>query len=374
MNKIAVASDSFKGTLSSREICTIAKRVIPEYFPGCSVFALPVADGGEGTVDSFLQMGAEAVPCMVTGPLFEPVEAVYARSGETAVIEMSAAAGLPLAGGRKDPEKTTTYGVGELIKHAVLSGCRRILIGLGGSATNDGGCGMAAALGTVFRDQDSREFVPVGGTLKDIAAVSCERTEKFLKGIEITAMCDVNNPLYGENGAAYIYGPQKGAGKNAVERLDNGLRHLAEVMIGIRGEDISGIPGSGAAGGMGAGCMWFIGAKLKPGTDAILEASGFDEALSGADYVITGEGRMDSQSLNGKLLSGVVKRAQAKSIPVIAIAGCIKKGDEKHFGALKKIYLTSPDYAPMEELKKKAKKNYEKALRSFCEDVKGGKV
>ena len=372
MNKIAVASDSFKGTLSSIEICGIAERVIPEYFPECKVFAVPVADGGEGTVDCFLYLGAKPVKLKVTGPLFEKVTAVYAGMGDTAVIETASAAGLPLAGEDKDPEKTTTYGLGELIRHAVSSGYKKILIGLGGSATNDGGCGMAAALGAVFYDSRGVSFVPTGGTLCDIESVDLSGIKEFLSGIEVTAMCDVKNPLCGKNGAAYIYGPQKGADEDMVKRLDKGLKQLSSVMKEACGIDISKRQGTGAAGGLGAGCVWFLKGTLKPGAAAILGAAGFDSALSGADYVITGEGRLDSQSFSGKLLSEIKARADRYGVPVIAIAGCIKKGDEELFGDLKAVYLTSDRDAPMEELKKYAKDNYESALRRFCEDVRGG--
>ncbi len=372
MNRIVVASDSFKGTLSSMEICGIAEKVIPEYFPGCSIFALPVADGGEGTVDCFLRLGARPVEREVTGPLSEPVKAVYAVMGDTAVIEVSSAAGLPLAGDRKDPEKTTTFGVGELIKDAVSSGLKKILLGLGGSATNDVGCGMAAALGAQFFDPRGKEFVPTGGTLSDVAKVDLSGIREFLKDTEIVAMCDVSNPLCGKNGAAYVYGPQKGADRKAVKRLDKGLENIASVMRPVHGGDISLLPGTGAAGGLGAGCIWFMGGTLKPGAEAILDAAGFDDALKGADLVITGEGRLDSQSFQGKLLSAVKRRADAAGVPIAAVAGCMKKGDEAMFGDLKAIYLTSDHEASFGELKKYAKRNYERTLRRLCEDLKGG--
>ena len=374
MKKIVVASDSFKGTLSSSEICEIAKRVIPDYFPECEVFAVPVADGGEGTVDCFLKLGAKPVKAEVSGPFFEKIEAVYARLGKTAVIEMSAAAGLPLAGENKNPELATTYGVGQLIKHAVDQGCSRVLLGLGGSATNDGGCGMAASLGAVFRDSKGKEFIPTGGTLGDIHAISLREIDKYLADVYTIAMCDVDSPLCGKNGAAYVYGPQKGADSEMVKRLDKGLERLSSYMTVVRGEDISDYPGAGAAGGMGAGCMWFLKGVVRPGTEAVLDAVGFDSALKGADYVITGEGRLDSQSLKGKLLSGVKKRAGAAGVPVVVIAGSIKKGDDGLFKDLRKIYTTSDYPAPPTELRRYAKINYERTLRSFCEDVLGGKV
>ncbi len=371
MNKIVIASDSFKGTLSSVQICNLAKDVIPKYFPECQVLAIPAADGGEGTVDSFLYLGAQRICVNAIGPNSQELECSYARFEDIAVIEMSAAAGLPLAD-KKDPETTTTFGVGQLVKHAIESGCKHILLGLGGSATNDGGCGMAAALGAVFKDSEGNDFIPTGGTLKNIHEVFLDGIKEFLNGIDVTAMCDVKNPLYGEKGAAYVYGPQKGADEEAVKRLDKGLRHLASVMESDTGKDISMIPGTGAAGGMGAGCMWFLSAALKPGADAILDAAGFDKALDNADYVITGEGRLDEQSQNGKLISAVCERAKRYNVPAIAIAGSLRGEISKDL--FKKIYITSDKDAPLEELKKYAKRAYEKALMQFCEDLKGGTV
>ncbi len=324
MKKCVVVSDSFKGTVSSREICAIAQQVIPRHFPACEVVCIPVADGGEGTVDCFVQaMGAKRVGVTVTNALGEKSAAAYARLGELAIIEMAAAAGLPQVGALRCPGTATTYGVGELIAHAVDSGCRKILLGLGGSATNDGGCGCAAALGVRFYDADGQSFVPVGDTLGRIARIDTAEAEALLRSVEITVMCDVTNPLYGPTGAAYVFAPQKGADAEKVKSLDAGLRHFGDVIRSQYGLDVGAMPGAGAAGGMGAGCVALLGGTIQSGIDAVLDVTGFDRQLEGADLVITGEGRIDSQSADGKVISGVARRTRAKGVPLIAIAGGI---------------------------------------------------
>lgn len=324
MKKCVVVSDSFKGTVPSREICAIAQRVIPRHFPACEVVCIPVADGGEGTVDCFIQaMGAQRVEVTVTNALGEKSAAAYARLDELAIIEMAAAAGLPQVGARRCPGTATTYGVGELIVHAVGSGCKRILLGLGGSATNDGGCGCAAALGVGFLDADGQSFIPVGDTLGRIGRIDTAKAEELLHGVELTIMCDVTNPLYGATGAAYVFAPQKGADAEKVKRLDAGLRHFGDVIRSQLGIDVSAMPGAGAAGGMGAGCVALLGGIIQSGIDAVLDVTGFDRQLEGADLVITGEGRIDSQSADGKVISGVARRTRTKGIPLIAIAGGI---------------------------------------------------
>ncbi len=324
MKKCVVVSDSFKGTVSSREICEIAQRVIPRHFPACEVVCIPVADGGEGTVDCFIQaMGAQRVEVTVTNALGEKSAAAYARIGELAIIEMAAAAGLPQVGALRCPGTATTYGVGELIAHAAHSGCKRILLGLGGSATNDGGCGCAAALGVGFLDADGQRFVPVGDTLGRIARIDTAKADELLRSVEITVMCDVTNPLYGPTGAAYVFAPQKGADAEKVKSLDAGLRHFGNVIRSQLGIDVSRMPGAGAAGGMGAGCVALLGGMIQSGIDAVHDVTGFDRQLEGTDLVITGEGRIDSQSAGGKVISGVARRTRAKGVPLIAIAGGI---------------------------------------------------
>lgn len=333
MEKIVVVSDSFKGTLSSLEICRLARQAVSAVFPACQVDTVPVADGGEGTVDCFVEaIGAEQVSVPVTGPFGEPLEAAYARKGSLAVLEMAAAAGLPLVGDRGDPERTTTYGVGQLVRHAVDHGCREILLGIGGSATNDGGCGCAAALGAVFFDETGVPFLPVGGTLDQIARIDLSGASALLAGVRVTVMCDVENPLYGPTGAAHIFGPQKGADGAMVERLDRQLRALDRCIRRELGMNLSALPGGGAAGGMGAGCVAFLGAELRSGIEAVLDAVDFESRLAGADLVLTGEGRIDSQSVHGKVISGVARRTAPRGIPLVALVGAIDPSASAAYG------------------------------------------
>lgn len=372
MKKCVVISDSFKGTLSSREICEIARETVPRILPGCEVAAIPVADGGEDTVRCFVSaLGAETAFATVSGPYRERVGAVYARMGSRAVIETASAAGLPMVGNRLDPSATTTYGVGELIRHAVEHGCTEILLGLGGSCTNDGGCGCAAALGTKFYDADGNEFVPVGGTLERIARIDNRAAEERLRGVTVTLMADVDNPLCGERGAARVFGPQKGADAAMVERLDAGLAALAAVIRRDLGRDVAGVPGAGAAGGMGAGCMAFLGASLRSGIEAVLDVVDFDAQLEGAELVITGEGRIDAQSLHGKVLDGVARRTQPRGIPLVAIAGSIAPEAAEAYGrGVTAMFGIDREARAFEDYAGESAANYRAALEDVLRLIK----
>lgn len=324
MRKYVVIPDSFKGCLSSGEICGIIAREIRRRDPEARVCALPVADGGEGTVDAFLgALGGEkvAVPCR--DPYGRPLTAHYGLfpDGKTAVIEMAAAAGLPLVGEDRRVADTTTYGVGQLIAHALKRGAERIILGLGGSATNDGGCGAAAALGVEFLDAEGKAFVPVGGTLRRIAHIRMDALLPALRQAEVIAMCDIDNPLCGESGAAAVFSPQKGADAATVRMLDEGLAHLAAVIEKDLGRSLLTLPGGGAAGGFGAGSVAFLDARLQMGIEAVLDLTDFDRLAADAYLVITGEGRLDSQSLRGKVVVGVARRARALGVPVVALVG-----------------------------------------------------
>ena len=333
MKKVIIVPDSFKGTLSSARFCEIAAEGVRRVFPGCEVKSIPVADGGEGSVDAFLAAcGGERVTVSAAGSGFERREACYGLLPDgTAVIEMAAAAGLPLAGDRPDPERTTTFGVGELLLDAARRGATRIILGLGGSATNDAGCGAAAAAGVKFFSSSGEDFIPTGGTLAKVERIDVSGLDPALRGVEIRAMCDIDNPLYGENGAAYVFAPQKGADAAMTARLDAGLRHISELMRRSLGADFSALAGAGAAGGMGAGAAAFFGARLTPGIEAVLDAAGFDSELDGAGLVLTGEGRLDSQSLRGKAVIGVARRAARRGVPVIAVVGGADYGAEAAF-------------------------------------------
>lgn len=334
MEKILLVPDSFKGTLSSRQVCQVMAGQLRRFFPQAQVKSIPVADGGEGSVEAFLAAaGGERRTRTVTGPFGEPVEAFYGilGDGRTAVIEMAACAGLPLAEGRLNPERATTYGVGELLLAAKEAGCTKAILGLGGSCTNDGGAGAAAALGAKFTRADGAAFVPTGGTLGEIAALDVSPVAQALQGMELTAMCDIDNPLYGEAGAAAVFAPQKGADAAMVARLDAGLRHLGQVAARCLGRDFSHLPGAGAAGGLGFGMAAFCGAQLRMGIDAVLDAVGFDSLLPGTDVVFTGEGKIDSQSARGKVVSGVAARCRKAGVPVVAVVGQIDQGFEEMY-------------------------------------------
>lgn len=365
MKKCVVVSDSFKGTLSSGEIGRIAEEVIPRFFPDCQVVTIPVADGGEGTVECFMSaLRTGPVSVDVRGPNGQAVSAVYTRSGTKAVIEMAAAAGLPLAAAGSDPASTTTYGVGELMRHAVEHGCTEILLGLGGSATNDGGCGAAAALGAGFYNAAGDRFIPTGATLDQIAHIGQEDCRRLLAGVKITAMCDIDNPLFGPSGAAYVFAPQKGAGPEMVRFLDGQLRRLSETVERELGVSIAGLPGAGAAGGMGGGCAAFLGAELKSGIEAILDLVDFDACLEGADLVITGEGRIDAQSVGGKVLSGVARRT--RGVPLICVAGGLDDSAAAAYDlGVTAMFSINREPRPLAESGPRSGENYRRTLEDI---------
>lgn len=330
MKKCIVISDSFKGSLSSGEICDIARACFAEVLSDCELTAIPVADGGEGTVDCFHQVcGGELVPVTVQGPFGQDMEAAYLRlDGGRAVIEMASSAGLPLVGDRRDPRITSTYGVGQQIRHAVEQGSTQILLGLGGSCTNDGGCGCAAALGVRFLDRAGQAFVPTGGTLDQIAHIDVSGARQLLQTVKLTAMCDIDNPMHGPTGASYIFGPQKGADPAMVEFLDGQLKALDAVIQRELHRAVADVPGAGAAGAFGAGILAFLDGTLCPGIEAVLDLVDFDGKLKDCDLVITGEGRFDSQSIRGKVVSGVSRRAKRQGVPVAVIAGSVAEDVE----------------------------------------------
>jgi glycerate kinase len=327
MKRIILIPDSFKGTMSSQEICSVMEEQIHRYYPQVEVVSIPVADGGEGSVDSFLAaVGGKKIFIPARGPFMEDIQGFYGLidGGSTAVIEMAACAGLPLVGDRLQVDKTTTYGVGQLLLDAAKRGCKKIIVGLGGSATNDFGAGAAAAAGVRFFDQEGKDFIPLGGTLSRIAKIDKTGLPGELVSAEIITMCDIDNPLYGPQGAAFVFGPQKGADAAMVEVLDRELREASLTVIRELGTDVSALPGAGAAGGMGGGMVAFFGSRLQMGIDTVLDTVNFDRLLPGTDLVFTGEGKIDSQSLRGKVVIGVARRAKKQGVPVIAIVGDIE--------------------------------------------------
>lgn len=326
MQNFILVPDSFKGTLSAIEVCNIMKSSIKNLYKDANIISVPVADGGEGTVDAFLYaLGGEKKSIWVSDAFNEQkILAHYAMLKDNiAVIEMAACAGLPLVKNRLEPDKTTTFGVGELIIDAINSGAKKIILGLGGSATNDGGCGMAVALGVKFKDEQDQEFIPTGGTLSQIYKIDMNNIYSKIKDVEFISMCDVDNPLYGRLGASAVFAPQKGADEDMVKSLDEGLAHLAKIIKRDLHIEVKDIKGAGAAGGLGAGSIAFLQSKLTKGIDVILDTINFDELVSKADIVFTGEGKFDSQSLHGKVVMGVANRSQKYKTPVIVVTGAI---------------------------------------------------
>lgn len=359
MRKVILIPDSFKGTMSSSEICQIMRSVILEHYPDCEVVSIPVADGGEGSVDAFLDaVGGKKVYKEVTGPY--PGEKVQGYYGilpdNVAVIEMAAAAALPMVGERKNPAKTTTYGVGELMIDAARKGVRKIILGLGGSATNDAACGLASACGISFYNAKGEKFTPLGESMDEVVRIDTSTMDEDLKKIEIVTMCDIDNPFYGPEGAPAIYGPQKGADEEMVKVLDQKMRVLSEVMKRDCGVDVQSIPGSGAAGGMGGGMAAYFKSKLQMGIETVLETVHFDDLLEGTDFVYTGEGKIDGQSLRGKVVIGVARKAKAKGVKVIAIVGDIGDDIENAYKeGVTGIFSTNRVAVPYKEARPRAK-------------------
>ena len=343
--KFIFAPDSFKGSLSALECCDILERVTARIFPGADTVSVPVADGGEGTVDALLRaMGGRRMAAYVTGPVYERETAVWGLlSNGSAVMEMAQASGLPyVPADKKDPRLATSLGTGEMIAAALKAGVRNILIGIGGSATNDGGLGMLTALGAQFTDQGGTPVRPVGSELKNVAHADFSGLMPELKETQITVICDVTNPLLGENGATFIYGPQKGATPAIRDELEAGMTHYAQVVSAAVGRDIASFPGAGAAGGLGAAFGGVLGAELKSGIDAVLDAVDFDRKLEGVSLAVTGEGRIDGQSVRfGKVPVGVAKRCAAKGIPTVAIVGGIGDGAEGLFDLCESTIMTT---------------------------------
>lgn len=329
--KILIAPDSYKGTNSSIMVAARIEKGIRKVCPDAEIIKIPIADGGEGTVEALIAgAGGRYLKQEVVGPMGEKREATYGiLENGIGVIEMAAASGLPLVPqDRRDPRAATTYGTGQLLRAAMDKGCSQIVIGIGGSATNDGGMGMAQALGVSFKDKEGRELGYGGGPLADLASIDVSGLDPRVRDTSITVACDVSNPLCGEKGASAIFGPQKGADPEMVKLLDKNLGHYAEVVRAQLGKDAANIPGAGAAGGLGYGLMVFLGAQIKSGIETVLDTVDVDRYLSDCDFVITGEGKIDEQSAFGKVPVGVAQRVKKYNLPVLAIVGDIGAGAE----------------------------------------------
>lgn len=325
---ILIAIDSFKGSLSSKALSNAIEEGILEVLPDTTIQKVPIADGGEGTFETLVEgLKGKTITCDVHGPLMEKRKARYGLLDDgTAIIEMAESSGLPLVSeDKKNPLYTTTYGVGDMIKDAIDKGARKFIIGIGGSATNDAGIGMLASLGYLFKDKYDKPLDPIGKHLIDIVSVDANNRLKDLENCEFLIACDVDNPFYGKNGAAYIYGPQKGAKKEDVKALDQGLKHFSDVIKKHTNIDISHVNGSGAAGGLGGGFMAFLNGQLKPGIDIVFEKVNLEAAIKNADIIITGEGKIDYQTVMSKAPIGVAKLAKKHSKIAIALAGTVTK-------------------------------------------------
>jgi len=323
--KIVIAPDSYKGSLTALEVADAIKEGIKRVLPGAEIDEVPMADGGEGTVQALVDAtDGQMITQEVCDPLGKKIKADFGilGDGKTAVIEMAAASGLPLVPeGKRNPMLTTTYGTGELIRAALDRGCRKLIVGIGGSATVDGGAGMAQALGARLLDKDGKEVPRGGGGVEHLDRIDVSQLDPRIAEASTVVACDVDNPLVGPNGGPEIYGPQKGATPEMVKNLDKYLDNYADIIKRDLGADVKEAPGAGAAGGLGAGLMAFLGAELKLGIDIVIDASGLERHLKGADLVITGEGMIDSQTIYGKTPIGVAKAAKKFGIPVIGIGG-----------------------------------------------------
>lgn len=350
MRKIVLAIDSFKGSLTSAEAEAAALEGIRRVYPQAEIVCIPIADGGEGMLEALSSLRVQEVRLRVHGPLDEKVEARYLISsdGQTAYIEMASASGLPLVPeNQRNPLLTTTRGTGQLMRDALDRGCNHLVIGLGGSATNDGGMGMLSALGIRFLNNQGQKLKGRGCDMEKVDSIDASLTHPALKAARCTAACDVRNPFYGPEGAAYIFSPQKGASPDEVQQLDRGLRHLAELYRQTTGHDIATLPGAGAAGGLGGALAAFLNAELRPGISLLLETNGFQDKIKGADLIITGEGRADRQTTMGKVPAGVLNESRQTGIPVVLIAGQVTDEEILRSAGFSQVYATTPTDMPL---------------------------
>lgn len=388
--KFLFASDSFKGTLSSRRTAELLTQAAGEVFPDCGCSFVEMADGGEGTVDAVLSAaGGHKRTINVHDPLGRIIRASYGvLRDKTAVIEMAAASGLTLVPpGLRDPRRTTSFGTGELIADALAEGCRKIAVAIGGSATNDGGTGCMQALGVQFLDENGRELPGLcitetavsalgfctGADLAQIRSIDLTGINPLIRDTEFTIMCDVTNPLCGENGATYTFGKQKGGTPEILNELESGMRNYRDLLLRHSGVNPDEVPGAGAAGGLGAALTVFLKGKMKSGIETVLDLTGFDEKLADVDLVITGEGRADGQSVCGKVMQGVGLRCRKYGIPAVAIVGSMGAGAEALFDCgIESIITTVNGIMPLEEALERAEELYLGAARRMFRMLRAG--
>lgn len=371
MNKVVLIPDSFKGTMSSMEICDIMENAIKKHFPSIQIIKIPVADGGEGSVDCFLTaLGGNKINVVVNNPYFEKINSYYGMIGDTAIIEMSAAAGLPLID-KLNPLLTSTYGVGELVKDAINHGVKKVIMGLGGSCTNDCGAGCFCSLGARFFDSNNKEFVPTGATLSKVKKIDIKELKNTIKDVEFITMCDINNPLYGQNGATFTFSEQKGATEEDMQILENQVKSFAKIVEKEIDFADTNFAGAGAAGGMGFGMKAFVNSKIQMGIDTILEIVDFSAKIKDADLVITGEGRFDSQSFNGKVVLGVANYTMKQNVPLIAVVGDIADNiDEAYKKGIAAIYSINRVAKDYQIAKLRAKSDLSLTIDTICRTIK----
>ncbi len=365
-----LAPDSFKESMTAKEVCMAMEDGLKEVYPDARYIHVPMADGGEGTTQSLADAtGGKLYTMTVTGPSGTPVEASFGISGDgnIAIIEMASASGIQhTRAGERNPLQTTTYGTGQLIRACLDKGIQQIILGIGGSATNDGGAGMAEALGARFYDKDNQPLPAGGGVLGALQRIDISKLDPRLAAINILVACDVTNPLCGEQGASVIFGPQKGATPEMVTLLDNNLAHFARLIQQQLGKDIARQPGAGAAGGLGAGLLAFTHCELRKGIDIVLEYSRLKQYLTGADYCFTGEGRIDHQTGFGKTPFGVAQAAKDAGVPVIAVAGSIGQGTETLYSqGINAIFGIIPQADSIDNLLSSGADN----IRRTCENI-----
>lgn len=373
--KVVIAPDSFKESLTAKEVCEAVESGFRRIFPQCEIVKVPMADGGEGTVESLVDAtGGSIISASVTDPLGNKVEAFFGMlgDGKTAVIEMAAASGLHLIDQEsRNPLYTTSHGTGELILAAMNQGADHIMIGIGGSATNDGGSGMVKALGARFLDANGNEIDEGGGFLGKLSTIDLASIDQRLSSVKFDVACDVDNPLTGPRGASAIFGPQKGASPEMIEELDANLGHYATVIENTMGIHVNEVPGAGAAGGLGAGMLAFFNAELKRGVDIVIDATNLSHHVKDANLVITGEGKIDSQTIYGKTPIGVAKTAKKFNVPVIAIAGNVGRDSDvvKDYG-IDALFSVIPGVVKMEDAFKDAIQNIERTAENIATVLK----
>ncbi|MDJ0866828.1 MAG: glycerate kinase [Myxococcota bacterium] len=367
--KIVIAPDSFKESLTAREVCEAIEAGFRLVLPRARYVQVPVADGGEGTMQALVDAsGGRLERVRVTGPLGDPVEARFGMLGDgrTAVVEMAEASGLQrVPPDRRDPMRASSYGTGELIRAALERGVGHLIVGIGGSATNDGGAGMAQALGVALRDRAGREIGRGGGALAELERIDASQLDPRLDGVRIEAACDVTNPLSGERGASAVFGPQKGATPAMVAELDANLAHFGTLIERQCGAPVVDVPGAGAAGGLGAGLLGLLGARLRPGVEIVLDAVGMDAHVEDADLVVTGEGRIDGQSVHGKTPCGVAYVARRAGARVIAMAGSLGDGFEAVYEhGIDAVFAAAPGPIALDEALRDAAHHVRRTARN----------